>query len=178
MHRSINRFVLPGLILGVLATFSFCAFCFWPRPGIRANLSVSANAQAVPYSYLCLQFVKPIELGDTKLQFRVAGRWLAPERLDLLPAPLSTEMRTLLSQKGAEACRFHLTYRGPSARDKMLLYLVRHGWWQKAPRLCSWMAQGLPAHRNWEHTVLEYELPRKQDWAPRTPGLVGITRRL
>jgi hypothetical protein len=167
------RFLILTASLGLLTGLTLLALWFRSQPLIDAELLMPGNEREYPYSSMTLRLKRPVELAaDQEIQFRIAGKWLAPQKLQSLPEPLSGEVRHIPNRRGAEACRFHLTYRRQSPREEVFLFFVRHRWWRTAPKLCLWLTKRLPAHRRWQHTVLEFELPKQPYWSPQRSNLV------
>jgi hypothetical protein len=129
---------------------------------------------------LVLRLTKPdapyIEIAeDQEVQFRIAGKWLAPEKLDgtrlvmVQSLPGCGLVGVIPNRRGAEAFRLHLTWRRQSPRDEAEGWLVDHansGW--KIPRVCFRLCTKLPKERRWRHTVVEMELPKEPWWS--APG--------
>ena len=131
------------------------------------------NGQGSPC--LVLRLTRPdapyIEIAEEQeLQFRIAGKWLSPEKLDGRPLVMAQSLPgcglvgVIPNRRGAEAFRLHLTWRRQSPRDEAEIWLVNHvnrGW--KIPRVCFRLYTKLPKERRWRHTDVEIELP-KQPW--------------
>jgi hypothetical protein len=129
---------------------------------------------------LVLRLTKPdapyIEISeDQEVQFRIAGKWLCPEKLDgrtlvmAQPFPGCGLVGVIPNRRGAEAFRLHLTWRRQSPRDEAENWLVNHanrGW--KIPRVCFRLYTKLPKERRWRHTIVEMELPKQPWWS--APG--------
>jgi hypothetical protein len=162
-----HRWVIIVLALALLAGLALYPLRFQPQPLAGAELLTSGNPLEYGYSTMVLHLAKPVELApDQEVQFSVGGNWLSWKTLHSLPEPSSTEVKHIVAPLGTERCRFRLTYRQRSLRDELCFFLVRHHWWHRAPSLCQWLIQRLPAHRAWRHGLLEYELP-KQPEPPR-----------
>jgi hypothetical protein len=105
----------------------------------------------------------------TNMQVRAGGKWLAVDRHvlagdlvgDLYAPPGEYRVaETLCSQREAEACRFHLRYRGSSPRWRAEDYLTERDLFRRAPRLFGWLTTRIPEHGRWHQTELEFELPK------------------
>ena len=97
------------------------------------------------------------------VQFRVAGKWLEPEKFDAFGMDYSPQHGQLImirNHRGAEAFRLHLTYSRESARNRALTALMALGFYSKAPTVSKWLTACLPSRPNWRQTVIECELPK------------------
>jgi hypothetical protein len=103
------------------------------------------------------------------VQFRIAGKWLESEEFDAFVmdyCPKQGQLRAIPIRRGAEAFRLHLTYARESVRNRALSALMALGLYSRAPTVCKWLTARLPNRRNWQHTVIECEVPK----SPRPPG--------
>jgi hypothetical protein len=117
-----------------------------------------------------------LELAEEQsIEFRIAGKWLAPEMLDgrmltiAASWPACGQVAVLPNRRGAEAFRLHLTWRRQSIRDQAEVSLVQlgnRGW--KIPKVCSGIYTLLPQHSEWRHTVIKMDLPKQPEWS--APG--------
>ncbi len=117
-----------------------------------------------------------IELAEEQpVQFRIAGKWLSPEKLDgrtlvmVQSLPGCGQVGMVPNRRGAEAFRLRLTWRRQSPQTEAEIWLVEHanrGW--KIPRVCFRLYTLLPKQRKWRHTIVEIELPKDPWWS--APG--------
>ena len=182
MRRS--RFLILVACLGALAAAP--AFCFIrAKPLIDAKLlrvqgfpETPTNAWEPADPCIVLQITKSgapeVEFAeDQAVQFRIAGKWLSPEKfdglmLDWLEAAGCGRAGVIPNRRGAEAFRLHLTYRRQDPRNEAANWLAARGYWGKAPRFCRWLCMRLPGPRKWREVVIEVELPNQSCWS--APG--------
>jgi hypothetical protein len=117
-----------------------------------------------------------LELADEQsIEFRTAGKWLTPERLDgrtltiAASWPACGQVGVIPNRRGTEAFRLHLAWRRQSLRDQAEVSLVQlgnRGW--KVPKVCFRLYTLLPQRSVWRHTVIKMELPKQPDWS--APG--------
>jgi hypothetical protein len=98
------------------------------------------TADKQDYGYACIELrltrkdAPYLELADEQVvQFKVAGKWLAREKLDrhrletTMPYPGCGQVAVVPNRRGAEAFRLELTYRRQSPRDELMLSLMDRG---------------------------------------------------
>lgn len=181
-----RRSRILGAFLVMLAIVTTLAFAFGERfvdpmlLRVQAFPEPTTNEQAHAYPCIVLRLTKAdapyLELAEEQsIEFRTAGKWLAPERLDgstLTMAqswPACGQVGVLPNRRGAEAFRLHLTWRRQSLHDEAEISLVQfgnRGW--KVPKVCYRLYTLLPKQLKWRQTVIEMELPKQPEWS--APG--------
>jgi hypothetical protein len=181
-----RRWRILAVFLVVLTVVAGLAFVLGDRLvdpkllKVQGFSETTTNEQKHTYPCIVLRLTKAdapyLELAEEQsIEFRTAGKWLSPERLDGRTLDIAAswhgcgQVGMIPNHRGAEAFRLHLTWRRQSPRDKAESWLVNHvnrGW--KIPSLCFRLYTKLPKERRWRHTVVEIELPKQPDWS--APG--------
>jgi hypothetical protein len=131
---------------------------------------------STPFPCYILRLTEPdapyLEFGsEQEVQFRIAGKWLAPEQLTGAFArglPGCGQVGVVPNRRGAEAFRLHLTYRRQSLRNDIEGRIVGSSWGPKVPGWVLELVARLPHDGKWRHAVVEIELPNEPWWA--APG--------
>ena len=117
---------------------------------------------------------KPLHYGYAqKMQVRIAGRWHALETFRQSGDVFSL-LRTnredfvVIVPSDAEACRLLLEYRvGGNAYCRAYGFLLRHGLYQKVPKLCRLALKCFPRQPRQRHAELELMIPME---SPKQTG--------
>src|SRR5437764_4795685 len=145
MRRRSLIFMAFLVILAILTTLAFALGERFVDPKllrVQGFPETTTNEQNHAYPCIVLRLTKPdapyLEVaGEQSVEFRTAGKWLAPERVGAVQWdgsggwPACGEVATIPNRRGAEAFRLHFTWRRQSLRDEAEISLVQfanRGW--------------------------------------------------